>query len=339
MPKKPVLKDKQIITCLRDEYELSVEKISFLPLGADLNTSVYRVVTEDKTSYFVKVKKGDFNEASVTIPNFLSTLGIKQVIPSLPTKLGKPWAILGPLKVILYPFVEGRPAFEGIMSSQQWLEYGTALKRFHTSDFPSHITSSIPKDNFSPYWRDILKMILARIEREAFTEPVAIELIDFLKSKKKELIEMIKRTEQLAQMLLQQPPEFVLCHSDLHGWNLLIDNHGALYIVDWDWLIFAPKERDLMFIGGGHGDSGHTPQEEETMFYQGYGQTNLDQVSIAYYRYERIIVDIVDECDLIFLSEEGWETRKEALADIKSMFFPNGKIEMAYRSDEVCKKS
>lgn len=337
MPKKPVLKDKQIINCLRDEYELSVEKISFLPLGADRNTSVYHVVTKDKTSYFVKAKKGDFNEASVAIPNFLSTLEIKQVIPALTTKTGQLWANLDPFKIILYPFVEGHPAFEGIMSSQQWLEYGTALKRFHTSDIPSNITSSIQKDNFSPFWRDTLKKIIARIEKEIFTEPIAIELVDFLKSQKNELFEMVKRTDQLAQMLLQQPHKLILCHSDLHGWNLLIDKDGTFYIIDWDCLIFAPKERDLMFIGGGHGDSGYTSQEEETMFYQGYGQTNIDQIAFAYYRYERIIVDIVDDCDLIFLLEEEWATRKEALEDIKSMFLPNGKIEMAYRSDKVFK--
>ena len=337
MPKKPVLRDDQIIKCLRDDYELNVEKISFLPLGADLNTSVYRVVTADKASYFVKVQKGDFNEASVTIPNFLSTLGIQQVIPSLPTKSGQLWAVLDPFKVILYPFVEGHPAFDGHMSRQQWLEYGAALKRFHSADIPSYMTSSIRKDNFSPFWRDTLKMILDRIEQEAFAEPVAIELVDFLKSKKNELIEMVQRTEQLAQMILQQLPKFVLCHSDLHGWNLLVDNDGALYIIDWDWLIFAPKERDLMFIGGGHGDSGYTPQEEETMFYQGYGQTNINQIAIAYYRYERTIADIADDCSIIFLSDKGAQYRKEILEDLKSMFLPNAKIEMAYQSDKVLK--
>jgi spectinomycin phosphotransferase len=338
MLKKPELKDEQIINCLRNEYGLHIERIHFLPLGADLSTTVYRVVTKDGTSYFLKVKKGDFNEASIAIPNFLSTLGIKQVIPSLTTKTGQLWANLYPFKMILYSFVEGHPAFEGVMSNQQWLEYGTALKRFHTSDIPSNITRSIQKDNFSPQSRDTLKTILARIENETFTELVAMESADFLKSKTDELFEMVERATQLAQMLPEQHPEFILCHSDLHGWNLLVDNYGALYIIDWDCLIFAPKERDLMFIGGGHGDSGHTPQEEQTLFYQGYGQININQIAIAYYRYERIIVDIVDDCDLIFLSKEGGEARKEALEDIKSMFLPNGKIELAYQSDKAFKR-
>ena len=119
MQKISELNDEQIINCLRNEYGLNVEIISFLQLGADLNTSVYRIVIKDQTSYFVKVKKGDFNEASVAIPNFLGTLGIKQVIPALTTQTGQLWANLNPFKVILYPFVEGHPAFEGMMSKQQ----------------------------------------------------------------------------------------------------------------------------------------------------------------------------------------------------------------------------
>ena len=47
MLEKPDLKDGKIITCLKNEYGLSVDKISFLPLGADLNTAVYRAVTDD----------------------------------------------------------------------------------------------------------------------------------------------------------------------------------------------------------------------------------------------------------------------------------------------------
>ena len=44
--------------------------------------------------------------------------------------------------------------------------------------------------------------------------------------------------------------------------NLLIDAKGSLYIVDWDHPIMAPKERDLMFVGGGVGSAWYRPQEE-----------------------------------------------------------------------------
>lgn len=337
MLEKPEIKDETIINCLQHEYGLSVETITFLPLGADLNTAVYRAVTTDQTAYFVKLRRGEFTEASVTVPNFLSELGIKQVIPARATQTGQLWADLHPFKVILYPFVEGRHGYERKLSAQQWIEFGAALKRFHSAEIPAAITNGMQRENFSPRWRDTVKIFFDRIEKETFDEPVAVELAVFLKTQSNEAIKLIKRAGQLAQILQNQSPEFILCHADIHGWNLLIDVHDALYMVDWDTLLFAPKERDLMFIGGGLGDSGYTPQEEEAMFYQGYGSTNIDQTAIAYYRYERIIEDIAVYCEQLFLSDEGGEDRKQALEYLKSNFLPKGTIESAYQTDKTLK--
>ena len=338
MLEKPGLKDDQIISCLRDEYGLHVEDISFLSLGADVNSSVYRVRAGDGVDYFAKLRKGDsFHEASVVIPNFLSALGIEQVIPALPTRTGQLWGTLNSSKLILYPFVDGQAGLDMKMSEQQWFTFGAALKRFHTAEFPARLTRSIQKDDFSPRWREMVKMFLEYIEKETFHHPPAVELADVLRARQDELLEIIERTEQLAQRLLEQTPEFILCHSDIHGYNLFIDQRGALYIVDWDGLTFAPKERDLMFIGGGHGDSSYTPQEEEAMFYEGYGQTEVNQIALTYYRYERIIMDIADDCDIIFRSEEGEETLKGALEDLTNKFLPDSYIEIAYRSDQKLK--
>src|SRR5215510_6596961 len=126
MSEKSVLKEEQIINCLSDEYGLSVENISSLSLGADTSNSVYRVVTKSGTNYFAKIRKGNFDEASVTIPSFLSALGIKQVIPPLTTQSGELWANIDPFKVMLYPFVEGQAGLDIKMSRQQWFELGTA---------------------------------------------------------------------------------------------------------------------------------------------------------------------------------------------------------------------
>jgi spectinomycin phosphotransferase len=235
--------------------------------------------------------------------------------------------------------VEGHNGFERKLSEQQWIEFGVALKKFHAADIPSTITSSIHQDNFSPQWRDTVKMFLERIEEETFDEPVAVELAAFLKTKEDETLELVKRADRFAQMLQEQPSEFILCHADIHGWNLLIDTNGELYMVDWDTLIFAPKERDLMFIGSGLGDSGYTPQEEETMFYQGYGPIYINQIAIAYYRYERIIEDIGVYCEQIFLSNEGGEDRKQSLVYLKSNYLPNSTIERAYQSDKALKNN
>jgi spectinomycin phosphotransferase len=116
-----------------------------------------------------------------------------------------------------------------------------------------------------------------------------------------------------------------------------IDREGALYLVDWDTIIRAPKERDLMFIGGGIWDSGRTPSEEEQLFYEGYDPTNINYDAIAYYRCERIIGDIGEYCEQIFLSDEGGEDRIQSFEYLQANFLPRGTIERAYHSYEMRK--
>jgi len=150
-----------------------------------------------------------------------------------------------------------------------------------------------------------------------------------------ETLELVNRSEQLALALKAQSPEFILCHADIHAWNLLIDASGALYMVDWDTLIFAPKERDLMLVGAGLGGHGHSLKEEQTLFYRGYGPTQIDPIGIAYYRYERIIEDIAVYCEQIFLSDKGGQDREQSLEYLKFNFLPNGTIAIARQSDKT----
>ena len=112
-----------------------------------------------------------------------------------------------------------------------------------------------------------------------------------------------------------------------------MDPQGRLFIVDWDTLVHAPKERDLMFIGGGQGFRGHTQQEEIDLFYSGYGRTEIDQETLAYYRYARIVEDIAVECDLILSKDRSAEERERSLEFLKSIFQANGVSEIAIRED------
>ncbi len=334
MLEKPDLREEKIFTCLQDAYGMAVVQVTFLPLGADSNTAVYRVIAGDQTPYFLKLRKGIFDETSVTLPRFLRDQGIKQIIAPLPTKTGQLRARLDDFKVILYPFVDGRDGYEVALSAQQWHEFGEALKQIHTLDVPSTLTESIRRETYAPRWRETVKMFLGRLD-EIIDDPVAAKLAAFLRLKRDEILFLVQRAETLAQSLQHQSLEFVLCHSDIHAGNILIDGNGAFYIVDWDDPILAPKERDLMFIGGAQGFISGGAQEEEQSFYRGYGQTEIDPLALPYYRYERIVVDIAVYCEELLLTAEGGEDREQSLHYLMSNFLPGGTIEMARKSDQM----
>ena len=88
------LQAERIATCMRDEYGLRAVQVTFLPLGADRNTTVYRVMADDGAPYFLKLRSGIFDETSVALPRFLSDQGVAQIIAPLTNKTGQPWARL-----------------------------------------------------------------------------------------------------------------------------------------------------------------------------------------------------------------------------------------------------
>ena len=83
--------------------------------------------------------------------------------------------------------------------------------------------------------------------------PIGASFAAFWLTKRDEIQGMVEHAEQLAQTLQKRAVEPVVCHSDLHGRNVLVGTDNEVAIVDWDEPIPAPKERDLMFIGGGIG--------------------------------------------------------------------------------------
>ncbi len=173
MLEKPDLRDEEIIACVQHEYGLGVAQLAFLPLGADLNTAVYRVVADDETTYFLKLRRGVFDETSVALPKFLRDQGIEQIIAPLATRTGQLWASLDAFKAILYPFVAGRDGYEVGLSDRQWGDLGAALKRIHTAAVPPALIRRIQQEVYSPQGREIVKTFLARLEDDAYDDPVS----------------------------------------------------------------------------------------------------------------------------------------------------------------------
>jgi len=332
MLEKPDIQDERIVTCLQTEFGLGVTQIQFLPLGYDLDTAVYRAAAQDGSLYFVKLRRGKLDGASIEIPRYLFSLGLKQAIPPYESLREKLWADLEPYHLVLYPWIDGQNGYEARIEAHHWVELGHVLRWFHAVKFPDEITGEICRERFSTTWRDMLKILLERVGAGTFREPIAAETAALMFDKKDVTLDLVYRAEKLAEKLKADPPDFILCHGDLHVGNLLVDREGSLYLVDWDTLVFAPKERDLMVAGSGLGGSWFSPQQEEAYFYRGYGDTEINHIALAYYRYARIIEDIAIFCQQLAFSDEGGDDRPQSLHYLKSNFEPGGTIEIALRS-------
>jgi len=333
MLEKPNILDELIISHLQQEYGLHVSELTFLPIGADQGSAVYRVVSEEGTEHFLKLRKG-FDEIVVTVPLFLKSHGIQEIIAPFETKSKQGWADFGEYKMILYPFIEGKNGFEMDLTDQHKRTLGMAFKGIHSMQVPSELKRLIPQETFSAKWRENLTSLQAQVENKTFDDPTAAKLAEFMQSKRTEITHLIERTGQLASELRSKPLEFVLCHTDIHGGNILITENNDFYIVDWDAPLLAPKERDLMFVGGGI-DTLWESEREESVFYEGYGKVNIDFTVMAYYRYERIIEDLVAYGEQLLLTDEGGADRESAYRRFTGNFEPGQTIEIAEKTYEL----
>ncbi len=333
MIEKQSISDDLVISSLNTNYGIKVATLTFLPLGADMNASVYKAQAHDQTSYFVKLKRGHHHDISVVIVKLLQMMGIQQIIPPVKTIRGQSTQHIEDFTLIVYPFIEGQNGFNRNLTDNQWLDLGKMLRQVHEIDVPQSIRNQIRRETYSPKWREAVRSLYIHIEAEPIGDAVAFKLLKLMKKNLLVIRRLVDRAEQLSKKIRNLSTKFVLCHSDIHAGNVLMDGNDTIYMVDWDDPIMAPKERDLMFIGGGVANVWNQPREE-MLFYKGYGKTVVNTTILAYYRYERIVEDIAIYGQELLLKESGGTGRQEMYKQFKSMFAPKGVVDIAFKTDE-----
>lgn len=333
MLEKHTLSDLMISKCLRVNYGIEAKSLVFLPVGADLNAVVYKVQAIDQKSYFIKLKEGHHHDTSVEILELLQGAGVQQIIPPIKTMHGKLTQLIDDFTLIVYPFVEGQNGFTHNLTDDQWIKLGKALRQVHEITVPLSIQNRIRRETYSSKWREIVRSMYPHIELGANIDPLALKLQKFMKKNLSAIHQLVDRAEKLGEKLRNQSSKFILCHSDIHAGNVLIDRNDEIYIVDWDEPIIAPKERDLMFIGGGVGNVWNDPHEENC-FYKGYGKTEIDLTALSYYRHERIVEDIAIYAQELLLTTSEVNNRLEMYKQFIDMFEPRGVVDIAFKTDK-----
>lgn len=327
MLEPPDIPETKILARLWDEYGLHAGSLTFLPLGVDANSAVYRVEAGD-ASYFLKLRMGNFAEVSVLVPRFLYEQGLRAILPPLETRRGGLWGQLDAYRMILYPFVDGQDGYERPLSPRQWQAFGAAMGAIHAAALPPELRRRIPCEAFSSRDRERVRAFQRRAETEAFADPVAADLAAFMRLKRDKIDELVEQAERLAGELRPGPQDWVLCHGDLHPGNLLLpgDAPHELYLVDWDAPLYAPRERDLALIGG---TGAWSASEDVERFYRGYSAGEINPAAIRYYRIERVVADIAEFCEQLLASDAGGEDRIQAYRYFTGAFLPGHEVDLA----------
>jgi spectinomycin phosphotransferase len=328
---RPDIADDRIVASLHANFGLRVSQVTFLPIGADVNSAAFRISADDGAAYFLKLRRGNFNEIAVEVPTFLHGQGIRSVMAPIATTANRLSTRADGSHLMLYPYFEGKNGFVTALTKGEWIALGKSLKAIHATELPAELSARLPREDFAPRLRNVVKEFDRQIRRRAFDDPIAARFAAFWISEGDSIGLIVQRAEILAQALVDRPVDLVVCHSDLHGGNVLVGTNDELAIVDWDEPILAPIERDLMFVGGGVGGIWNR-SDEAAWFYEGYGPATVDPNILAYYRYERIVADFAAYAEEILGGTASAEDRERGLRQVMGQFLPGNVIEMAHGS-------
>jgi len=316
--------------CLQSHYGLVATEVCFLPLGLDAAAWVYQARTADGASYFLKVRTGRLNEPGLLVPHYLKDHGVAGILAPIPTITGALWASTGDYALIVYPFIDGKAGMDQGLSDQQWVDCGAVLGRIHATVLDPELASTMRRESYVPAGADMVRRLDEHIGTDrVFADPAVCSVAIEWRVRRPQIRNVLKSTESLGRRLEQTRPAFVLCHADIHTGNVMLGADQRVWIVDWDEVVLAPKERDLMFVVGGIGAGLVTPNAEK-LFFQGYGSTTVDPLALAYYRYAWAVNDIGAFGEEVFFHPELGSITKQASAKFfLSLFLPGNIVARA----------
>lgn len=339
MREPPKLAADAIAAALLTYYGIAIASLTFLPLGEDSASAVYRIEANDGAVYLLKTRSElGFSAASLAVPRYLHDLGVPHVPAPLLTTSQAPWIMVNDFALTLYPFIDGRIGGDVGMSEQHWIEFGRTVKQIHMIQLPADLMPIVPRETYLPPKRSVVTDLGDAIAGQDFTDPAQIELAAFWRSRRDLIRLMVDRADALGARLRDASPPLVLCHADLHTRNVLLEGAAQWWIVDWDETVLAQKERDLMFFVKGIVPRLLEPQHTE-YFFRGYGDTAIDPDAMAYYRHAWAVQDIGSYGEVVlFRPDLCDESRRHAVRSFKLLFEPGYIVSTAMAGDTAQSK-
>ncbi len=335
MHEQPGLSDTLLRATVEAHYGFCIARLTFLPIGNDSASFVYRVESADDTVYFLKLRKSaGFSAPSLLIPRFLSEQGIPHIVAPLPTLSQDLWVCVDDFVVTLYPFIDARTGTAVGLAAAHWVALGAALRQIHAGQLPANLRQILAGERFIPSRRHVLTELASMRTGPHRADPLQRELFDFWRSREDEIERVIETADMLGDQLRPAALDHVLCHADLHTWNVLIDAQQQMWIVDRDETLLAPKERDLMFVIGGIAQ-GLVSAQETAHFLQGYGPTSIDQQALTYYRYAWAVQDMGAYAeDVFFAPHLSQQSRRSSLRAFIGLFEPGNIVTIATKGPD-----
>ncbi len=315
------------------EFGVSVRSASQVSGGQDSSATVWRGLLTGGASVAIKLSRRA-PSPGLAVSSHLAARGVPSIVAALRARSGKPSLTVDGVQVSVLPWILGRRGADTGMTASQWRDFGELLARVHEVELPAELRALVPAENYVPVAVDVARR-LARQIRDVTDPPDALtrSVVGEWQAASESIDILVDSVDELGTQLRTRPVSRVLCHGDAHIANVLLDRDGRLWLLDWDEVVVAPRERDLMFVVGGVLSDAPVTADQQSWFFDGYGHHDIDQSLLAYYRCDWALQDLTDFAQRV-LDPEQWpdDRRAEALRFFQSLLWPTGIVDLSLAS-------
>jgi spectinomycin phosphotransferase len=341
LPIGPPIEESVLRRALADAHGIAIADLSPDHEGADVAAWAYRATTTDGSRWFVKLRR-EVRPAAILVPRHLRAIGLTEVVASVPPVgggAGAQWLEIGPWSVLVSPLLDAPSALRAGLSLEGWARLGAFAARLHAVELPAGLSALVPDEDFRPKATRLARRLDDRIAGRGIEtgDELARLVVSRWMAERRTIVRLVDRADALGRRIREgpPPPRTVLCHADFHAGNVLVDAGGTMSVVDWDELLHAPPERDLMFVRGSAIAEIVTDAQADA-FERGYGSAGTDPLLIAYYRIDWAVQDLAGFADqVLFGSRTDPGARARAAALFDGQFAAGSEVDTAIAADDA----
>jgi spectinomycin phosphotransferase len=247
-----------LMETIRQVYGYPVSALAFVPEGmvgchyiADCEDGKRYFTTLLTDNYLAKLqtKRLDF---TLTLMSSLHERGLFTAQPAVCRTLdGSLKADFQGQPLILYEYIAGGNLGEAWPYPPEVLTgLGRLTAQLHR--LTADIGMEIPYfEQFRLPFEEPLLAGLAELEQVPDNaRPGKVELREFILPRRETLLGLLARLHELGDIARALNPPLVLVHTDMTPSNILRTPQGKLFIVDWEGVMLAPAEHDLIIFAG-----------------------------------------------------------------------------------------
>ena len=209
---------------------------------------------------------------------------------------------------VMFDYIVGRTPREQPLTPAQRTHLVTTVALLHelTAQVPS-LDYMVVEDFGAPWVRPLSQMLEGSwAQFDADVRAVLTPYRSILQA-------MLVRFVQAGHHLRRYPPQMVLCHTDIHGYNVIV-NGDQTHLLDFEGLKLAPPEHDFMFWV----DDDAWPQILAT--YQEIRPGVVpDPHLIRFYQERRLLEDVFDYLEQLVVEQLSPEMHAEICANLRQI--------------------